>query len=104
MIGSIADISGYLAFGGAGWTGLSGDFGSYADAAPGAYSSQPFDTRGSTLRALANGGSEIDRIAAALTKLRDALQSTRDQSGFVAGRTDLRAIVTVPRSAPAAPA
>lgn len=93
MIGSVVNVSGYLALGGAGLTGLSGDVGSYVNGAPGSISSRLLGGAGSTLQALDNSRNGIDRIKAALTKLRDTLQAARDQANAVPGRTALQPVV-----------
>ena len=50
-------------------------------------------TQSGTLRALESGRSGIDRIKAALTKLRDALQTARGSASAVPGGTQLTPIV-----------
>jgi len=85
MIGSVGNVSGYFA--------LARDFSAYAGAAPGGNARRLLDGAGATLQTLDNGSSGVDRITAALTKLRDALQAARAQADAVPGRTELKAVV-----------
>ena len=92
MIGSVVNVSGYLALGRAGLRGLPSDF-AYTDVVPRSNSSRLFDGVGSMLQALDNSRNGIDQIKSALTKLRDVLQAARDQANIVPGRTELQPVV-----------
>jgi hypothetical protein len=85
-------MSGYLALGRAGSTGLVRDFGAYGAAAPGGNSSRLLQGAGSTLQALDSGQDGIGEIKAGLMKLRDTLQAARAQANAVAGRTELKPV------------
>ncbi len=86
MIGSEVNFSGYTVFGGFGSTGLSGGGSAYASSA----SSRLI--AGSTLSSLAGGRASVAQIQAALSTLRDALVSARDNADAVPGSTTLKAV------------
>lgn len=85
MIGSVLNVSGYLALG--------RDYRAYADAAPGGNARRLLDSAGATLQALDNGRNGVEQIKAALTKLRDALAAARAEADAVPGRTELKPVV-----------
>jgi hypothetical protein len=78
VIGSVVNFSGYLG---------------YASGTPGSISSRLLDGTGSTLQALNNGRNGVDQIKAALTTLRDTLQSARTEADAIPGRTALQPVV-----------
>jgi hypothetical protein len=73
VISSVSNVSGYRA--------------------PGGNTSRLLDGAGATLQALGNARNDVDRIKAALTKLRDALRAARDEAAAVPGRTALQPVV-----------
>jgi hypothetical protein len=85
VIGSVVNVSSYFAFG--------RDFSAYANAAAGGNARRLLADAGATLQALDNGRNGVDRIKAALTKLRDALQAARGEADAVPGRTALKPVV-----------
>jgi hypothetical protein len=86
VIGSVVSFSGSFAFGGLGSTGLSGGGSAYASGASSRLLS------GSALQSLGDSRASVAQIQAALTKLRDALVSARDNADAVPGRTTLKAV------------
>jgi hypothetical protein len=84
VIGSVVNVSSYFA--------LARDFRAYAKAAPGGNARRLLGAD-ATLQALDNGRNGVDRIKAALTKLRDALAAARAEADAVPGRTALKPVV-----------
>lgn len=92
MTGPIVNMSGYLALGRAGSTGLMRDGGALGAAASGSNSSRLLNGAGSTLQALDSGRNGIDAIKSGLMKLRDTLQTARAQANAVPGHTELKPV------------
>jgi hypothetical protein len=86
VISFAVNVSGSLAYARAGWParGL---------AAPGGNAGRLLDGQGAALQALDSGRAGIDRIQAALVRLRDALQAARAAADAVPGRTALQPVV-----------
>jgi hypothetical protein len=86
MLGSITSMSAYF-----GLAVRRHGIDIHASAVPANHSSRLFDH---SSVALSSSREQIDQIASALTKVRNALQAIRERVGFVPGRADLQAIVT----------
>jgi hypothetical protein len=82
------NFSGYTAFGGFASAGLAGGVSSVASAPASRL------IAGSALPSLGQSRSSVDQIKAALTKLRDALATARDNADAVPGDTTLHAVTT----------
>lgn len=74
-------------------TGFWGSFAPGRSAAPGSSPARLLDNSGARLHSLDSGRSGVERIKAALTELRGALQAARDGADPVPGRTALKPVI-----------
>ena len=91
MIGYGVNFGGSFTFGGFGLTGLSGGYSSFASGANAASSRL---IAGDALSSLDGSRTDVAKIKAALSQLRDTLQAARDNADAVPGRTTLQAVTT----------
>jgi len=79
VIGSVVPVAGYVAPG--------------RNVAPGGNARRLLDDAGAALQALDHSRAGVERIKAALTRLRDTLQAARAEADAVPGRTALKPVI-----------